>query len=545
MGKLFGNKPNITPLAEDSSSLRVGINEIATVIGAVVNQQSEMEGGERLEEELEVKEIVPSISELNFDIIADASTEKGISEGFNKARENLTEREQIAKEYSKALDEVTCCVEKIGLGHAIDQLEMALAQVIKWFALGEDLSNKANIQNGLAQSIYATHQRDTSTTKSSYAEATKTYLHNVSAAALSNKICLGKEFVKTIQKVKSGLAIVPTTAEQGNNIFEKAQAISSILGGSVEKAEQWMTYVVDHVPRKLQSLNDPAWKEVKSATGCTATRIAWTRKTLENPMPIVSIVVSFTTEVRPFRLFGTSSVARPIIKTPKPTECPKCWAYHDDRICNYEKRCKQCNSTEHTDCQAPPRCTNYKDPHAADKNSCPARPVVRRGKITYLSRSELRKIRQAGHRAWLLLDLNTNTNSHPEHFPMLGSFNRCQKKSLKIFQANTARGHDLAVALACEEDSFRITRWHKLEGNFAGPPIIHEGRENTDSAGNADILRKTLLERRPIEEDIALEPMSVEQYAKLDIPNDVNDHEVERCLIRATNTAPGIDGIQI
>ncbi|KHJ34750.1 hypothetical protein EV44_g3530 [Erysiphe necator] len=74
-------------------------------------------------------------------------------------------------------------------------------------------------------------------------------------AALSRKIDLGKESVKTIQKVKSGLAIVPSTAEQRNNIFDKAKAIKSILGGSVEIAEQWMTYVVDHVPRNLQSLD--------------------------------------------------------------------------------------------------------------------------------------------------------------------------------------------------------------------------------------------------------------------------------------------------
>lgn len=94
-------------------------------------------------------------------------------------------------------------------------------------------------------------------------------------------------------------------------------------------------------------------------------------------------------------------------------------------------------------------------------------------------------------------------------------------------------------------DIFRITRWHKLEGNFAGPPIIHEGREYTDSTSKADIFKKTLLERRTVEEDITWDPMSVEQYASLDISDDVNEQEVERCLTRATNTAPGIDGIQV
>lgn len=383
---------------------------------------------------------------------------KNTEDAFDEVRDAMSAREQVAEEYSKALDEATSRIQKLGLEQAMGQLEKALIQVIRSFAYGENLLCRETGYPGLSQSIHAIPQGRANLKKLSYAEATKKHFSNISSANLPPKPSktvtsharktdnrlfirltedhptrnhhihaiktalidkLGPEgaSVKAVQKVKSGIAIVPTNEKHAEQLLEKSQTITSVLGGKVEKAEEWMTYVVDHVPRKLHSLDgkeimvtvESVRKEVEAVTGSVPTRVAWSRKTIENPMPIGSIVASFTTDVRPFRLFGTSSVARPIIKTPKPTQCPKCWAYHDARTCNYEKKCKQCNSTEHTDCQGPPRCANCKGPHAADNNSCPARPVVRRGKITHLSRSELRKIRQAGHRAWLLLNPNTTT----------------------------------------------------------------------------------------------------------------------------------------
>lgn len=59
--------------------------------------------------------------------------------------------------------------------------------------------------------------------------------------------------------------------------------------------------------------------------------------------------------------------------------------------------------------RAPQRCANCKGPRAADNSSYPARPFVRRGIFTHLYRLELRRIRQAGQQAWLLLNPNTTT----------------------------------------------------------------------------------------------------------------------------------------
>lgn len=59
--------------------------------------------------------------------------------------------------------------------------------------------------------------------------------------------------MKTVQKVKSGLAIVPADGKQAEQILKTSQVITSFLGGQVEKAEEWFTFVIDHVKMKLTS----------------------------------------------------------------------------------------------------------------------------------------------------------------------------------------------------------------------------------------------------------------------------------------------------
>lgn len=45
---------------------------------------------------------------------------------FDKERLAIAEREQIAEEYARALDEATSCIQQLGLGKAIGQLESTL-----------------------------------------------------------------------------------------------------------------------------------------------------------------------------------------------------------------------------------------------------------------------------------------------------------------------------------------------------------------------------------------------------------------------------------
>ncbi|POS84528.1 hypothetical protein EPUL_004872 [Erysiphe pulchra] len=348
--------------------------------------------------------------------------------------------------------EATSCVQKLGLGRDTSPLERAHASVIKRYAHGEDLDRNENEQMGLSQSIYATSQVTAKGKKPFY---TKTYLPRISGAnlpqkpskplpnhitrtrkidnrifvrlpenrpsrthhvhavkaALVNKLGHEGALVKTVQKFNSGLVIFPADEKQAEQILKNSQVITSVLGGRVEKADESAInhWLITHKGRMVQE------NYVKSTTSGT-------------------IVAHFKQATNPFRLFGTSSMARLIIRSPKPTQCPKCWAFHDTRLYNSEQKCKQCGTSGHSNCQATLRCLNCKGPHAASETHCPARLNVKFGNVTRLSQVQLKRIRQVGHRAWLLVNP--------------------PRKDIEI--ANTARGqanHDLALALANSESA--------------------------------------------------------------------------------------------
>ncbi|RKF96008.1 putative virulence effector, partial [Golovinomyces cichoracearum] len=83
---------------------------------------------------------------------------KATEEAFDKERLAIAEREQIAEEYARALDEATSRVQQLGLGKATGQLEKALSQLIKRFAHGENLLSNEAGRVGLTSSIYARTQ---------------------------------------------------------------------------------------------------------------------------------------------------------------------------------------------------------------------------------------------------------------------------------------------------------------------------------------------------------------------------------------------------
>lgn len=129
--------------------------------------------------------------------------------------------------------------------------------------------------------------------------------------ALTTQLALEASSVRTIQKVKSGLAIVPTNSHHAEKLLEKSQDIAAIFGESEEKAEDWHTYLIDYVPRSLCSLDGTKWEiteervreEIQSVTGLSRTKVNWSKRTLENQLPYGTIVASFKKSTQPFRLF--------------------------------------------------------------------------------------------------------------------------------------------------------------------------------------------------------------------------------------------------
>ncbi|KAF2143330.1 uncharacterized protein K452DRAFT_225439, partial [Aplosporella prunicola CBS 121167] len=46
-------------------------------------------------------------------------------------------------------------------------------------------------------------------------------------------------------------------------------------------------------------------------------------------------------------------------------------------------------------CESDPKCCNCASPYTADERTCPARPTVKNGVITRLSKAALRTVRKA------------------------------------------------------------------------------------------------------------------------------------------------------
>lgn len=384
-------------------------------------------------------------------------------EAFDEVRRSYFKREAVVREYSKALDEATARLHELGLESLTEKLTTKIGQILGQYARGDvNLEKDGQQQRYLKSQNTSPHTQDKATP--TYAQAASAHRtgkallpnrpttfppiqshhmkkadnrvfirlpeehpsreHHTYAvkAALTKELELEQGSLKTVQKVKSGFAIVPNDEKQAEKILSKAQAITTTIGGTVEKAEEWYTYIIDHVPRSLDSLDGKRWRiteeyareEVQAVTGTTPTKVAWSRKTMENFSTTGTIVAHFKQPMRPFRLFCSSSMARKLVKSPRPTQCSKCWGFHDARTCNHEQRCKNCSVVGHSFCQAAPRCSNCKGPHSAEERYCPARPTTRNGTIRHLTQSELKRIRQAGHRAWLLVNpVNNDTEKPP------------------------------------------------------------------------------------------------------------------------------------
>lgn len=207
---------------------------------------------------------------------------KAIEEACNEAHRMYFKRESIAREYSRTLDEASGRFRELGLGDFTKSVKAEIALILQQFVRGEK-------KLGSLQSVFhPTHAQATKANTSGYPTATlpkkpvtapikekirtqkpdnKIFIrlpkkhanrsHHVYAvkAALTSRLNLEHGSLKTVQKVKSGFTIVLNNDKQAEELLSKANLITTILGGTVEKTEEWQTYVVENVPRSLMSLD--------------------------------------------------------------------------------------------------------------------------------------------------------------------------------------------------------------------------------------------------------------------------------------------------
>ncbi|PON11103.1 hypothetical protein C2W62_46585, partial [Candidatus Entotheonella serta] len=206
--------------------------------------------------------------------------------------------------------------------------------------------------------------------------------------------------------VNSGWAIRTADATTRDLIVQRQSEWAEDLSAkSVEVNQKWYTYVVSHCPRRLTDLQgneadyDAAVKdEIACQTGLTPVSIRPSRHD-SNDLPNKTLIVSFLEPTqKPWRLFGSSRLARYIVKPLAPRQCDKCWDFHARHSCDRLPSCKRCGKAGHDDssCAAPEQCGNCLGPHAADFLKCPARPIRSHGVFRRLTKEENTRVRGMG-----------------------------------------------------------------------------------------------------------------------------------------------------
>ncbi|KAK4068311.1 hypothetical protein Purlil1_13840 [Purpureocillium lilacinum] len=230
--------------------------------------------------------------------------------------------------------------------------------------------------------------------------------------------------------VNSGWAIRTADAAARDLIVERQSEWAEDLGAkSVEVSKKWYTYVVSNCPRRLGDLHgneadyDAAVKdEIACQTKLTPVSIR-PRRHDSNDLPSKTLIVSFLEPTKkPWRLFGSSRLARYIDKPAVPCQCDKCWDFHARHNCDRRPSCKRCGKVGHDDssCAAPEQCGNGLGPHAADFLKCPARPIRSHGAFRRLSKEEKSRVREMGAQLFAQLRQRTaqaDTLTQPDEGP--------------------------------------------------------------------------------------------------------------------------------
>ncbi|KAM4060878.1 ribonuclease H-like protein [Hirsutella rhossiliensis] len=116
---------------------------------------------------------------------------------------------------------------------------------------------------------------------------------------------------------------------------------------AVEGFQKWHTYAVADCPRQLTNIWGSAVdygqairEEIKLRTGVEPVDVHEAKRHAEgSDQPTVTMIVWFKAAIQEiWRLFGTSRLARPITKNPRPTQCDNCWDYHSHFICDQNRR---------------------------------------------------------------------------------------------------------------------------------------------------------------------------------------------------------------
>ena len=239
--------------------------------------------------------------------------------------------------------------------------------------------------------------------------------------------------IPLIAPTRTGWAITPSdlTTRDLLSIPENAKIVMQILHGTaIRQPETWYNYAVPGVPIAMHQLfgglttgtTELVTEEVLAQT---KKRPVSCRPSRHGANPLtgkITWIISFLTAVRPFQLFNTSELSKPINK--KPTIArhdPGCQGFCNFAKCNRYGRCSICSARidQHigppgANCTAKAKCANCHGPFPAGHDHCPAAPKRKSGNIIKLTKKELDVIRRHGDREFRDLHIPPVDNGTPQ-----------------------------------------------------------------------------------------------------------------------------------
>ena len=269
--------------------------------------------------------------------------------------------------------------------------------------------------NNQTQETQQTKQREDLRVLARIPEEHRGWAHSQHNFALRQAVCktldLSLVDIPDVYHTATGVAVRPRDKETREKLLRRKEELArSLRADTVEVPITWVNYVVPGCPTRLSNIFGDTFEtdtllreEAIAQTGVEPVSVRWARQESPPGMNKRSCIVSFLQKVRPFRLFGASGPARLMEKrTPSSRHNPDCQGYHPSRVCTRTDRCENCSTrlpvghNHPQPCQDRPRYANCYGPAPASHENCPAKPVVKHGKLVRPTRSELAKIRQTG-----------------------------------------------------------------------------------------------------------------------------------------------------
>ncbi|KAK7177446.1 RNA-directed DNA polymerase from transposon x-element, partial [Paraphaeosphaeria sporulosa] len=201
--------------------------------------------------------------------------------------------------------------------------------------------------------------------------------------AIRKAICeatgLSLSAIPNASKTQTGWAITPTDAHTRALLMEqdtRERMIRSVEGSGAELPQRWVNYAVPGVPSSYRSLlgadvpitQDIIEEEVTTQTGHIPVNCRPSRHGADDT-GCTTWIISFTHQVRPFRLLGASDSSREIVKKRAITR-------HD------------------------PGCQGYCNPARAGQEDCLAVPRRINKQVVCPTRREMITLRRAGQKAF-------------------------------------------------------------------------------------------------------------------------------------------------